>query len=180
MSDEKRVLRARMRAERDAFAMRCDAMIAPPQPFLDRLVPGTIVASYIAIGSEADPTPLAAAARAAGCTLALPHVFGRHDRMRFLLWREDDPLIAGPLGLRQPADTCTEVTPAIILTPLVAFDDNLNRLGQGAGHYDRAFAANPDAWRLGIAWSAQRILSIETQDWDMPLNAVVTERDFFV
>lgn len=179
MKDEKRVLRARMRAERDAFAMTSDAMIAPPQAFLDQLAPGKVVASYIAVGSEADPSPLAAAARAAGCVLALPHIFGRNDLMRFLLWREDDPLITGPIGLRQPADTCVEITPDIILTPLVAFDDRRNRLGQGAGHYDRAFAAHPEAWRLGVAWSAQRLLSIEPDVWDIPLHAVVTETGYY-
>lgn len=179
MTDEKRILRARMRAERDAFAMTSDAMIMPPAALTQRFARGKVVASYIAVGSETDPSSLAAAARAAGCVLALPHVFGRNDLMRFLLWREGDPLIPGPIGLRQPADTCDEVTPDIILTPLVAFDDRLSRLGQGAGHYDRAFAANPDAWRLGVAWSVQRLLSIEPDVWDVPLHAVVTEKDYF-
>ena len=176
MSDEKRALRARMRGERDAFAMTCDAVIVPPEDYLARLAPGVVVASYIPVGSEADPTPLAAAARAAGCILALPHVESREGNLRFFAWREADVLEEGPFRLRQPIVADEEVSPAIILTPLVAFDDALNRLGQGAGHYDRAFARHPDAWRLGIAWSAQRLLSIETDPWDMPLHAVATER----
>lgn len=176
MSDAKRILRARMRAERDAHAMASDAVIMPPQPFLDRLGPESVVASYIAIGSEADPSPLAAAARAAGARLALPHVFGKGSALRFLAWRDRDPLLPGPFGLRQPADTAEELAPDIILAPLVAFDDALNRLGQGAGHYDRAFALHPDAWRVGVAWAMQRLLAIDTDPWDVPLHAVVTER----
>jgi 5-formyltetrahydrofolate cyclo-ligase len=176
MSDEKRALRARMRAERDAFAMASDAVIAPPAAFLARLGPGVVVASYVPLGSEADPSPLAAAARAAGAMLALPHIVDRAGEIRFLVWREDEPLIAGPFGLRQPAHDGDEVAPTIILTPLVAFDDQLNRLGQGAGHYDRAFARYPNAWRLGIAWSMQQLLSIATDPWDVPLHAVVTEK----
>lgn len=176
MSEGKHVLRARMRAERDEFAMTSDAVIAAPATFLDRLEPGRVVASYIPVGSEADPSPLAAAARAAGCVIALPHVTGRGGTMRFLAWDEGDPLEPGPLGLRQPADDAPEVTPDIFLTPLVAFDDALNRLGQGAGFYDRAFAANPDAFRLGVAWSIQQLLMIDTDAWDVPLHAVVTEQ----
>ncbi|MES2338506.1 MAG: 5-formyltetrahydrofolate cyclo-ligase [Pseudomonadota bacterium] len=176
MSDEKRALRAHMRAERDAFAMRSDATIAPPQDFLDRLAPGVVVASYIPVGSEADPTALAAAARATGAALALPHVDSREGDLRFLIWSEDDPLIPGPFGLRQPAAVSPECVPDIVLTPLVAFDDALNRLGQGAGHYDRAFGRIPNAWRLGIAWSVQQLLMIDTDTWDVPLHAVVTER----
>ncbi|MHA6722803.1 5-formyltetrahydrofolate cyclo-ligase [Sphingomonas sp. RS2018] len=176
MSDEKRILRARMRAERDAFALDSDAMIAPPAAFLDRLAPGRIVASYIPVGSEADPSPLAAAARAAGCIVALPHVESREAPMRFLLWDERDPLLPGPFRLRQPAADAAVAIPDLILTPLVAFDDALNRLGQGAGHYDRAFAAHPEAWRLGVAWAMQQLLSLDTDDWDVPLHAVATER----
>lgn len=176
MSDEKRALRAHMRAERDAFAMTSDAVIVPPTAFLERLAPGAVVASYIPVGSEADPTPLAAAARAAGAVLALPHVEHRGSAMRFLEWREDDPLPIGTFGLRQPLADARECAPDIVLTPLVAFDDALNRLGQGAGYYDRAFAVVPDAWRLGIAWSVQQLLMIDTDPWDVPLHAVVTER----
>ncbi|URW76548.1 5-formyltetrahydrofolate cyclo-ligase [Sphingomonas donggukensis] len=176
MSDEKRILRARMRAERDAFAMASDAVIAAPPEFLDALAGARVVASYIPIGSEADPSGLAAAARAAGCVVALPHVVDRATPMRFLAWDERDPLLPGPFGLRQPADSAAEVAPDIILTPLVAFDDALNRLGQGAGHYDRAFARYPDAWRLGVAWAMQRLLMLETEAWDVPLHAVATEK----
>jgi 5-formyltetrahydrofolate cyclo-ligase len=175
MSDVKRALRARMRAERDRFAMTCDSMIAPPPAYLARLKPGMVVASYVALGSEADPARLAAAARTAGATLALPHIYGFKGALRFLVWRDEDPLITGPFGLRQPEETAAEVVPDIILTPLVAFDDSLNRLGQGAGHYDRAFARHPDAWRVGVAWSVQRLLAIATDPWDVPLHAVITE-----
>lgn len=176
MADDKRALRARMRAERDAFAMAGDAVIAPPAPFIARLAPGVVVASYIPIGSEADPGALAAAARAAGARLALPHVMGRAGDIRFLSWEAGDPLVAGPFGLRQPDAAAEELTPDIVLTPLVAFDGALNRLGQGAGHYDRAFARLPDAWRLGVAWSVQRLPAIAADPWDVPLHAVVTER----
>lgn len=176
MSDEKRALRAHMRAERDAFAMTSDAVIVPPDAFCERLRPGLIVASYIPVGSEADPTPLAAAARAAGAVLALPHVAERDGDMRFLEWSETDPLAPGTFGIRQPDAASPVCAPDIVLTPLVAFDDALNRLGQGAGFYDRAFATLPDAWRLGIAWSVQQLLMIDTDPWDVPLHAVITER----
>lgn len=179
MNDEKRALRARMRAERTAFALNCDAVIAPPAEFLSRLGPGMIVASYIPMASEADPTPLAAAARAAGCIVALPRVEDRAGELRFLAWDERDPLLPGAFGLRQPRADAAEVAPAIILTPLVGFDDAFNRLGQGAGHYDRAFARHPAAWRLGVAWSVQRLPPLTPDPWDVPLHAVVTEKGMF-
>ena len=98
----------------------------------------------------------------------------RASPIRFLQWEPGDPLVAGPFGLSQP-DGREEVAPDTILTPLIGFDARLNRLGQGAAHYDRAFARYPDAWRVGVAWSVQQVPAVPTDIWDVPLHAVITE-----
>lgn len=172
---DKPALRARLRAVRDKAA---GPPIAAPPAFLDRLAPGRVVASYMPVGGEADPAAFVAAALAADCRLALPHVTDRAAPLRFLAWAGDAALVAGPFGLRQPADDLPELSPDIILTPLVGFDRRGHRLGQGAAHYDRAFAAHPQAWRVGIAWAAQEVDALPTDPWDMPLHAIATEQDW--
>ena len=173
---DKLALRAQLRAARDAFAAETSAAIVAPASFVARLRPGTTVATYFPIGSEADPTQLAAAAAERGCGLALPFVVDRAAPIRFLTWQLGQPLESGPFGLRQPAGESPEAAPAVILTPLVGFDARLNRLGQGAAHYDRAFARYPDAWRVGVAWSVQEVPAIPADIWDVPLHAVITEK----
>jgi 5-formyltetrahydrofolate cyclo-ligase len=132
------------------------------------------------VGGEADPAPLVRAAADAGCALALPHVVDRATPLRFLAWDVEVALAEGPFGLRQPAAHAAERTPDIILTPLLAFDRAGNRLGQGAGHYDRAFAAHPGAWRVGVAWAVQRVGSLAPDPWDVPLHAIATDQDWIV
>ncbi|TKD52221.1 5-formyltetrahydrofolate cyclo-ligase [Sphingomonas baiyangensis] len=175
----KRAIRSDMRAARAAFAHSVDARaIVPPPAYLERLAARPIVATYLPIGGEADPALLVDSARAAGCTLALPFVTSRAEPIRFVIWDEGVPLESGPFGLRQPpADACT-IDPAIVLVPLVAFDARCHRLGQGAGHYDRALAARSRAWRLGVAWSMQQVESVPVDAFDVPLDAIVTERDY--
>lgn len=175
MIPDKLALRARLRAERDRFAAESSTAILAPPGFAARLKPGSIVATYVPTGSEADPAQLAAAAAGVGCRLALPHVIDRAAPIRFLAWAFDAPLVDGPFGLRQPDAAAEEVAPDAILTPLVGFDARLNRLGQGAAHYDRAFARYPDAWRVGVAWSVQQVPAIPSDVWDVPLHAVITE-----
>jgi 5-formyltetrahydrofolate cyclo-ligase len=175
-TEAKPALRARLRAARDAFVAGKPAPIAVPDAFLARLEHGLTVTSYVPIGSEADPSPLARAAVEAGCVLALPHVTMRSEPMRFLAWETEAALEAGPFGLSQPAALAAELQPDIILTPLLAFDAKLNRLGQGAGYYDGAFARFPDAWRVGVAWSVQQVEDLPVDPWDMKLHAVVTEQ----
>ena len=170
---DKQSLRRDLRARRDAL----DPLpaITPPSEFLACLAPGLTVASYVPVGSEADPHLLARAAVEAGCAIALPHVTSREEPLRFLAWDTEAALAAGPFGLSQPEAAAAEVVPDIILTPLVGFDPARNRLGQGAGHYDRAFARFPDAWRVGVAYTAQQVDSLPADDWDVPLDLIVTE-----
>ena len=172
---EKPALRARLRAVRDKAT---GLPIAPAAAYLDRLTPGMVVASYIPMGGEADPSLFVATALAANCRLALPHVVDRATPIRFLAWPGEAALVTGPFGLRQPAADLPELAPEIILTPLVGFDRHGNRLGQGAGHYDRAFAAHPDAWRIGIAWSLQEVNVLPADPWDVPLHVIATEEEW--
>lgn len=172
----KPALRASLRAIRDAFHPQ---PLPVPPSFRDRLIPGRIVATYAPAAGEPDPAPFAHAAIAAGCTLALPHVVDRATPLRFLAWSGED-LTPGPFGLANPHPHWAEVAPDIVLTPLVGFDRQGNRLGQGAGHYDRAFAAHPAAWRIGVAWSVQEVAALAPDPWDMPLHAIATEKEWIV
>lgn len=174
---DKKHLRARLRAARDAMP-RLPIPVAPA--FIDRLDTQPIVAAYVAVGSEADPTLFAGAARRKGCRLALPHVEDRATPVRFLEWHPDAILADGPYGLSQPHPHAPELIPDIVLTPLVGFDRFGNRLGQGAGHYDRAFAACPTAWRVGVAWSVQEVATLTPDAWDMSLHAIATEKEWIM
>ncbi len=175
---DKRKLRAAARAARDMFVARPHPPIRVDARFVALLSPALTVASYQPIGSEADPAPLEQAAVAAGCALALPHVVDRATPLRFLRWTPGKPLTTGPFGLRQPGSEELTIVPDIVLTPLVAFDRFLNRIGQGAGHYDRAFNALPVARRIGVAWSVQMLDAIPADPWDMPLEAIATEKEW--
>ena len=149
-----------------------------PSPLAALCTAGKIVAGYIAVGSEADPMRLMQAAEERGCSLALPYVVGKTQPMRFLRWSGSDALEPGPFGLLQPKADAAEVRPDIVLTPLVAFDGNLMRLGQGAGHYDRALSVLERATTVGIAWSVQQSDALPADPWDMPLDAVLTEKSW--
>ncbi|WP_066548134.1 MULTISPECIES: 5-formyltetrahydrofolate cyclo-ligase [unclassified Sphingomonas] len=181
MDTDKSALRAELRARRDGFATDKEAAFVMPGWLRARIAPGTVVASYWAVGSEADPSGIERDARMLGAAIALPHVAAsRAVPMRFLAWSPGQPLVDGPMRLKQPAASATELVPDIILTPLIGFDDALNRLGQGAAYYDRAFARFPDALRIGVAWSVQEVPAVPVDPWDVPLHAVITERGLFM
>ncbi|WP_375428983.1 5-formyltetrahydrofolate cyclo-ligase [uncultured Sphingomonas sp.] len=173
---DKAALRLRMRAARLRFAP-AEAIRVDPA-FLVRLRPGQVIASYRPTGGEADPGPLERAAITAGCVLALPRIVDRATPLRFLAWTPGQPLDIGPFGLEQPPTHAAELVPAIILTPLVAFDRAGGRLGQGMGYYDRCFILHRDSWRVGVAWSVQETPRVPVDPWDVPCHAVATEKEW--
>lgn len=137
-----------------------------------------VVAGYLALGDEADPLPLLERLAAEGREIALPIVISRKHPLKFVKWRAGDPLQPGQLGVLQPSPDAPELVPELFITPLTGFTRAMGRIGQGAAHYDRAFAAYPAARRIGFAWSVQEVDTLPADPWDAPLHAVATEREW--
>ena len=177
--------RSEAKAKRRAFvaaltpAERSVATVLLAERVEAQLGDARIVAVYLPIGSEIDTLAIIDRLVRRKLAITLPHVTTRKGSLRFLRWAPGDSLPAGPMGLHQPATTAPEIVPDLILTPLLAFDTRLHRLGYGAGHYDRAFAGHPAARRIGLAWSVQQVDAIPNDSWDVPLHAVATEREYF-
>lgn len=164
-----------MRAVRaDIVAARGSALIAVPPGFADIVRGANSIAGYVATGTEADPAALIVSARRAGLVVGLPHVTSREEPLRFLV-DDGTPLIPGPFGLLQPPHDAASLVPDVALVPLLAFDAALQRLGQGAGHYDRALTAFPRTLRIGVAFAGQRVDALPVDEWDQPLDMIVTE-----
>ncbi|KQZ61698.1 5-formyltetrahydrofolate cyclo-ligase [Sphingopyxis sp. Root1497] len=185
LPSQKQHLREKLRFRRRHFVANLDeftrfaAFRAPPAPLEALVAAHAVTGAYAAWGDEPDILPmLADKAEAHG--IALPHHAGRVEMMTFRRWRPADPLAKGPWGTRQPASSSDSATPALIFCPLVGFDRSGGRIGQGGGHYDRWFAAHPDALRIGVGWSVQEIDATPIEPTDMALDAVLTEQEFIV
>ncbi|WP_088184114.1 5-formyltetrahydrofolate cyclo-ligase [Sphingobium sp. Z007] len=178
---DKSTLRAIARQRRSAFVITLDplahrlAFKAVPSPLARRIADAQVVALYMAVDDEAPAQRMAAQLQALGKTVALPRVLDRLGSMDFLAWRPEDHLVPGLFRTSHPEPGDGPVTPDIIIAPLVGFDRAMNRLGQGGGYYDRAFARFPDALRVGIAWSAQEMDAVPADPWDLPLDIIMTE-----
>lgn len=178
---DKGTLRAIARQRRRNFVASIDALAhrlafkALPSPLARRIDGARIVALYLGSDAEAPAQRLAASLLAADKMVALPRVLDRLGGMDFLPWRPDDQLLPGLFGTSHPDSAADAVAPDVIVAPLLGFDRAMNRLGQGGGYYDRAFARHPDALRIGLAWSVQELDAVPADPWDLPLHMVVTE-----
>ncbi len=134
---------------------------------------GAVVAGFWPLPGEIDLLPLLHELAARNVPLCLPVTPARGNPLTFRAWRPGEPLAPGRFGTMHPQGE--DVTPTFILTPLLAFDANGNRLGYGAGYYDRTFAALPTAFRLGCAFAAQQFPHVPHSPQDVQLHAIATE-----
>ena len=143
---------------------------------------GATVSGFWPIGSEIDLRPLLLALAARGHAVALPVVVGSDRPLVFRAWHEGDAMAEGPYGIREPLESAPEVTPQILLVPLLAFDRAGYRLGYSGGFYDRSLSvlrSRGDAVAIGAAWAAQEVPAVPHDTHDQPLDWMLTERECF-
>ena len=66
----------------------------------------------------------------------------------------------------------------LVIVPGVAFDASCNRMGRGKGYYDRLLSESVAA-KIGVAYNFQIVDEVPVDQYDVPLNMVVTEKNIF-
>lgn len=139
---------------------------------------GDIVSGFWPIRSEMDTRPLLFALRERGLKLCLPVVISKTEII-FRAFEREAPLMETGFGTYGPTEEAETIHPNIVLVPLSAFDQKGNRIGYGAGFYDRAIAKLQNMGRspklIGVAFDCQEVLDIPIEPHDKPLEAILTE-----
>lgn len=178
---DKNYFRNELRIRRKAFARQhelFDPVSVAHGTLMCSLASSDVIAGYAALTAEPDIFPILESLRDAGKTIALPAMVESSDAMVFRSWRAGVPLTRSAHGFRQPPDDAPPLTPDVIFVPVVGFDRHYNRLGHGKGHFDRALADRPSAFKIGVAWSVQEVPDLPIDPWDVPLDAILTEREW--
>ncbi len=175
--------RARLIAAREALdGQVCERLRERIDAHIERAFP-QLAAAKLAIcwpiRAEYDARHLARTLRARGALTALPVVVAPRAPLAFREWHPGVKLDKGPLEIPYPADSAA-VVPAILLLPMNGWDAGGYRLGYGGGYFDRTLAAlEPRPLAIGVAYEMARIDTIHPQDWDVPMDWVVTERGVY-
>ncbi len=185
-ADDKARLRSEMRARRSALTTQAlaeaSASLVRRLSAVPVLAKARRIAAYRAVRGEITLDTLIDSERWA--TFTLPRVIGTN--LEFVARCEGQSFSTGSFGIPEPTDGA--VVPFaehdVVLVPLVAFDENCYRLGQGGGFYDRAVASLPAAGTgtglrpvlIGVAHWFQQVERVPRQHWDLPLDAVITDR----
>ena len=89
-------------------------------------------------------------------------------------WKE------GAFGIKEPAADKGRVVPPeevdLVICPCSGFDESGKRLGMGGGFYDRYLPKCIKAAKIAVAFEAQKLAEVPTDAYDVPVDAVVTEK----
>lgn len=134
------------------------------------------VYGYYPLGSEVSLIPFYKFLLKGEVPLAFPRVQGMS--MDFYQVFSLDDLKEGAFHVMEPDNACkkAEWEYALCFTPGSAFDREGGRFGYGKGYYDRYFEKHPRLLRAGIAYENQVEEKLPTEDFDIPINYLITEQ----
>lgn len=89
-------------------------------------------------------------------------------------------LQSGHFGIREPKAEYIRLSDSslvdLVLVPGVVFDSSGNRIGFGAGYYDRFMRRlESGVIKVGLAYAFQIADSIPSDEYDIPMDYIVTE-----
>lgn len=143
------------------------------------------IGCYIAQEGELDPSAIIKLAHQTGKKVYLPALHSQPQKaLRFLRYLAGDRLQTNQHGILEPSPHASSINPwelDLVIFPLVAFDAHGNRLGRGAGYYDRCFSFvfelpnHSHPCLVGYAYAQQQVAALQKNAWDVPMDFITTE-----
>ncbi len=185
LTARKRALRGVVLARRDAMSAveRADASQGMTRSLLalPEYQRARTVMSYISFGTEVETLEFFAAVRRDNKTMVLPRVDAVDKSLSLHRVENLEQLAAGVWGIREPRVDLPLMPIAdvdLVLMPGVAFDRRGNRLGYGAGYYDRLLAGAPaDLTRVTMLFNCQLVDEVPSGPHDQKVQILITPNE---
>lgn len=137
-----------------------------------------VIHTYIPMGDEIDILPLIDRLMKNGHLIIAPKTLPNR-LLQHLVLQSTNKLEPGIFGTQHPANSIEYIGDIdLIITPGLAFDYKGNRLGYGGGYYDTFLADYSQAHSIGLAYPFQRMKYIPIGSHDIPVNEVISKREF--
>ncbi len=135
----------------------------------------------LSTGSEVETADVVAEARRRGLRVVVPVTLVNERRLLLAEFDGPETLAPGPFGIPEPQPEGRKVVDLAcvdaLVIPGVAFDEHGNRLGWGAGYYDRLLErVRPDVPIIALAYECQIVPAVPPEGHDVCVSVIVTEQ----
>ncbi|RQD64695.1 MAG: 5-formyltetrahydrofolate cyclo-ligase [Desulfonatronovibrio sp. MSAO_Bac4] len=138
---------------------------------------------YLPIKNEVDTKPLIENLLQTGKKIYAPRCSQEHSGcMDFYMLSDLSELSPGYCGIAEPCSNSSALYvntgPSVCILPGLAFDHQGQRLGYGHGFFDRYLRElpGPKPLLIGFAYDFQVVDALPGDDWDVPVDAVITDK----
>ena len=173
VSEAKKALRVQILANRpESLASQTQDQFA--NALLDIALKQKIerIGCYLSFGSEPATDSFIALAQAQGIEIACPRIEPDGQMVMSILESETRP---SELGFREPTGKVVDPTELdLIVVPALAIDHEGQRLGRGAGYFDR-YLEQYKGPTVGLVYDSEFLAEVPTETHDAPVSLVVTQ-----
>lgn len=182
-NNEKEKLRAKLLLERsnldkDVIAAQSDNMAKQllVWPYYQQ---AQIIMVFLSMADEPQMLKIIEDAWLQDKKICVPHMRQEFGVMDAAIISSLNDLVRGRFNLLVPNPTTLKIVdPSVIdliIVPGVAYDYSGNRLGMGAGYYDRFLPQAPQAILIGAVWSSHVTEKLPYTDYDIPVHYLLNE-----
>ncbi|MFA5332329.1 MAG: 5-formyltetrahydrofolate cyclo-ligase [Methanoregula sp.] len=180
MREQKIIIRDILRKRKDAISPedRLNKSLAITRHLTANILDGETVMVFTSKEKEVNTKPLILALFARGIPVVVPIIQKEDVSLRLSYIRDFSALVPSTFGVPEPIGSEIPADPKdvdTIILPMLGFDRNGNRIGYGAGYYDRFLAKNPGIKKIAIAFACQEIENIPTEENDIRMDMIITE-----
>jgi 5-formyltetrahydrofolate cyclo-ligase len=174
-------LRELLRKRRKQFATDHGAaasVLVEERLFGANIIPdNTIIAGYYPTTGEVDSLPVLHHYLDLGHRCCLPFTCFGSRILQFREFFKTSVLTLDTQQIMAPLKGA-ELMPSVLLVPMLGFDAQGYRLGQGGGHYDSTLdylqSNGHDPLAIGLAFDCQEIETLPVEIHDYPMDYVIT------
>lgn len=187
--DKKKLLRQKIKDikknHRDDLVINNSKTITDELINMEAFQKAKVIMCYLSFGNEVNTRPIINECLRQGKQILVPLIIKNTDGTTHMEASElidpDKDLEPRTLGILEPKESTIRIMePKIIdlvVIPGLAFDRQGNRLGYGAGYYDYFLKRlRPDCHKIAITFSIQIVEQIPTEEHDLPITNILTEK----
>lgn len=187
--DQKKLIRTSILEKRNSLKTyeikEAEQLIINNLMKLNQFVQPQNVFCYLSFRSEVPTKEIITHCQQQGKNVYIPVCVNETKEMIISLYDHEVNLAASNYGVQEPTKETIKIADRdlldIAIVPGAVFDSRGYRIGYGAGYYDKFFAhTKKKIYKIALAFSFQIIDEVPTDDFDIPVDCIITEKGIVI
>lgn len=177
----KEMLKTRNNITRDCVFIKSNKILEQLLT-VEEFVKSKCVSIYLSFGNEVDTFLIVEWLKQNNKSVVVPYTEKKEINLTPVYIEDiDEDTTLSPFGYPEPIIERVKKAKLeevdFVIVPGVAFDDSKNRIGYGKGYYDQYLSGfNPEIKFAGLAYDFQLLDSIPTEQHDIRMDMIITEK----